>query len=205
MFQRAGNSPADWLFWAYRLRKAAARLDWLDERNIPASEDARPEASESNLRALPSWRHNPDLLHEIPVYCLLMGLSFENLFKAILIAQGMPATESGTLRRAFHTHDLPRLADAIKDPALAISSSERKLLTELGRFVDWQGRYPIPTKELGYSGIFVVNRPEEHKIEQNLWNRLRDHLATIGWHEDVDGNRYKLKLEGARVSIGERA
>jgi hypothetical protein len=178
--QRAGDSPADWLFWAYRLRRAAARLDWLDERNISGSKDPRPDVSEPNQRALVLWMHNPYLLDELSVYRLLMGLSFENLFKGILIAQGMPTTESGTLKKAFHTHNLARLADAIKDPALAISSSERKLLTELGRFVDWQGRYPIPIKEPGYSGVFAGNRSEEHKIEHDLWNRLRDHLATIG-------------------------
>jgi len=121
-----------------------------------------------------------------------MGLSFENLLKGILIAQGTPATKAGRLKKEFLTHDLCKLIVKVEKPPLVFSAGERDLLSEIGRFVVWQGRYPIPLGGPGYSGMFIFNDPDQHLMERELWNRLRDYLATIGWQKDGEGKRYKL-------------
>ena len=194
MFALAGDSPAAWLFSACQLRNAGAKVDWIHKDNISVNPNRR-------LPITP-WRHNAELALAFPVYRLLMGLSFENLLKGILIARGTPSTNKGKLARVFQTHTLSTLLSKVEKPPLVFSPKERELIAELERFVKWQGRYPIPTDAAAYIG-YMLNNPNEHELEHALWNRLRDHLVAIGWHKDVEGNRYKLKREGSTVSIGE--
>jgi hypothetical protein len=183
-FERSGDSPAAWLFSAWELKSGAGRVDWLADPLTP----------------------NQDLRHLFPIYRLLMGLSFENLFKGILIAQGTAATQGGKLKTVFKNHDLNKLANKVEISPLVFSSQERKLLGDLFLFVEWQGRYPIPTTSSGYrnTGCYVLNDLAEHELEHEFWTRLYQHLATIGWHKDDQGNRYKLNHDQGCVSIGKR-
>lgn len=194
IFDSVAHSPAAWLFGAYRLRNAAAAVDWLNEENIDKVD------GHDSTRLVP-WRHNPDLMSSFPIYRLLMGLSFEHLLKGILVTQGEQAVTNGKLDRAFKTHKLCDLLDKVNKQHLSFSKQERELLKEITRFVEWQGRYPIPVKSADYVAGFLLNNPDEHKVEHQFWDRLRDHLALVGWKQLADGTRLKLKLEGAKVSI----
>jgi hypothetical protein len=135
---------------------------------------------------------------------MLMGLSFENLLKGLLIAEGMPAVTNGKLVKDFVEHNLGTLADKLEGVTKSqpvFTAEERKLLAEISRFVVWQGRYPIPKASHGYTGGYALNDPDEHKLEQDLWKRLHDRLISIGWHKDTSGKRHKLKVEGSTVYI----
>ena len=67
-------------------------------------------------------------------YKMLMGISFELLFKAHCIGSG---TEFNS------THNLVALA---KTADLPTSKSENKILQVLSEYVIWGGRYPTPKK-----------------------------------------------------------
>lgn len=67
-------------------------------------------------------------------YKMLMGISFELLFKAHCIGSG---TEFNS------THNLVALA---KTADLPTSKSENKILQVLSEYVIWDGRYPTPKK-----------------------------------------------------------
>ena len=67
-------------------------------------------------------------------YKMLIGMSFELLFKAHCIGSG---TEFNS------THDLVALANTANLPT---SKSENKILKVLSEYVIWDGRYPTPKK-----------------------------------------------------------
>lgn len=67
-------------------------------------------------------------------YKMLMGMSFELLFKAHCVGSG---TEFKS------THDLVGLANIA---SLSTTKEENKLLKVLSEYVIWDGRYPTPKK-----------------------------------------------------------
>jgi hypothetical protein len=194
-FDRAAESPAQWLFSASMLRRAASRVDWLDSRNFSDELDPKP------TRPTP-WGNDPDLVSLLPVNRMLMGLSFENLLKGLLVAGGVPPLKGRSLSKDLGNHDLGNLLVRVNKPPLFFTPDERKLISDLSDFVVWQGRYPIPKSEHNFGGgIYVISDLDTHKQEHDLWYRLRDRLVSIGWHQDIDGRRYKLKLIGNAVFI----
>ncbi len=70
-------------------------------------------------------------------YLMLMGMSFEVLFKAHCVAQGI---ENDRLK---NSHDLAEIA---KIAGFSLSKEDNKILMVLSAFVVWDGRYPIPKK-----------------------------------------------------------
>lgn len=67
-------------------------------------------------------------------YKMLMGMSFEPLFKAHYVGSGTDFKS---------THDLVSLANIV---SLSTSKEENKLLRVLPEYVIWAGRYPAPKK-----------------------------------------------------------
>jgi len=130
-----------------------------------------------------------------------MGLSFEDLFKGIRVAEGAPGTTAkGELSGELKGHNLVSLARKLR--TITCSENEMKILGQIQRFVVWQGRYPLPTNAEEHASSYALDDPAEHRMEHALWRRLRDHLATRGWHQDSEGKRYPLILEGEKVTIG---
>ncbi len=79
---------------------------------------------------------------------LLYGLALENLLKAIIIDRE-PTTAAGGLPRQFRGpsgHNLPSLA---KRAGLDLSQEEKDLARRLTAYVEWAGRYPVPTRAEG--------------------------------------------------------
>lgn len=69
-------------------------------------------------------------------YKMLMGMSFELLFKAHCVGAGIDFEM---------THDLVGLAKSAKLPT---SEEENKILNVLSEYVLWDGRYPTPKKDI---------------------------------------------------------
>jgi hypothetical protein len=67
-FDHAKDSPTPWLMQAKHLKKAADKICWIDSEHQPVK--------------------NSDVDFLFPIYRMLLGLSFENLLKGIIIAEG---------------------------------------------------------------------------------------------------------------------
>ncbi len=70
-------------------------------------------------------------------YLMLMGMSFEVLFKAHCVAQGIED------ERLKNTHELAEIA---RIAGFKLSKEDNKVLGVLSAFIVWDGRYPIPKK-----------------------------------------------------------
>jgi hypothetical protein len=70
-------------------------------------------------------------------YLMLMGMSFEVLFKAHCVAQSIENV------RLKSTHELAEIASIA---GFKLSKDENKILGVLSAYIVWDGRYPIPKK-----------------------------------------------------------
>jgi len=98
------------------------------------------------------------------VSTLLLAASIESLLKGLILVSGEKLLEAdGKLKRAFRHH---RLHDYARQAGLSpLSADDIRALKRLSAFLEWQGRYPIPTdasKLLQYvheqQGISVTRR-----------------------------------------------
>jgi len=178
-FEHIHKSPASWLVMAHHLKWCADRVCWfnVEYRAYRLTED-----------------EHMSLGFVIPTYRMLLGLSFENLLKGIVIAQGKSVAEGGKLKKEFKTHDTQSLLSEINWSKFSLSTQERELLCELKHYVVWQGRYPIPTKKEEYRISF--HESTAYRIEQELWTRISEYLQDIGWC---------LKANGTSGSISTRS
>jgi hypothetical protein len=187
-FDRVADSPASWFLTAWKLKRTADEIDWLDDNHQP--------------RQWPT-AHDQEKAFLWPVYRMLMGLTFENLLKGLLIAQGRPASTDGRLAKGFKTHDIATLLSYLDASAVPISPEERKVLLDLQDYVVWLGRYPMSRiaehQDIGTHGS------DDHAIEQRLWQRLSDHLASGGWMTDQQGKRILMQLPTGLPKEGEKA
>jgi hypothetical protein len=126
---------------------------------------------------------NPQSYFHFPVAKMLMGLSFENLLKGIILAHtpGLVA-EDGKLDKSLAQHDLKALAN---DSKAAFSSEELEELADLTFYVQWAGRYPGP-KRLSEM-ITKSDSSTGFEIREILWTRLHLELKNIGWIQKLGG------------------
>jgi hypothetical protein len=100
-------------------------------------------------------------------YKMLMGMSFELLFKAHCIGSGIDFNS---------THDLVSLA---KTASLSTSKDENKILKVLSEYVIWDGRYPTPKKPEHLEGHWknqasLVDDKLDLEALMPLWRRFSD-------------------------------
>jgi len=164
-FDCAVDSPGSWLFCALDLRTAADRIDW---QRSPIRESERS-------------------LGLCSVYRMLMGMSMEALLKGILIAQGKQILDKGKLKNDFTTHDLSKLAHSADPSALTFSPDEIKILQNLTPYILWAGKYPMP--RLANDLIVKGHSSPEIGLERELWDRLYEYLARVGWVSKGHGRR----------------
>lgn len=157
IFDAAIESPGSWLLEAMQLKAAAERIDWLFK---PVNE-------------------NEQTLSLMPTYRFLIGLSFENLIKGILHAQGHKVTENGKFAKLFSKHDLVYLVKKLDPSKIYITNEENNILNELTPYVIWAGRYPLPKYQNDI--IAKCHGSTEHRRELELWEKLKEHLANIAW------------------------
>lgn len=154
-FDSSRSSPGEWLLQARQLRAAAQRLDWID---------AKPEAMLS--MAFPTE------------YRFLIALSVENLIKGILVAERMRRQDSAPLAGIMN-HYLDKLAEQINSLPTPLSPDELDVLRVLTEYVIWAGRYPFPKESPAYR--LRGHSGAERVQELALWDRLAEHLRSIGW------------------------
>lgn len=75
---------------------------------------------------------NEGLLDSGDTYLMLMGMSFELMFKAFVVAVG---------KEVITTHDLNNLA---KEAGFTLEDKEKEIFTILTGYIMWEGRYPVP-------------------------------------------------------------
>ncbi len=156
-FDAATESPGSWLIEAMQLKVAAERIDWLFK---PVTE------AEQTLSLMTTYR-------------LLIGLSFENLIKGILHAQGNKVIENGKFTKLFSKHDLKDLANKLDPSEINITENEKNILKDLTPYVIWAGRYPLPRNKNDI--IAKCHGSAEYKRELELWEKLKEYLANISW------------------------
>ena len=153
-YERALKSPRPWLVSARRLKRSAEKIfcwKYKNDRNSPEG--------------------------DLYVHELLLGLSFENLLKGIIVAQRGSVGSDGKMDKFFSKHLGVGLVNLIDQTKVPISDSEKKLLIDLGIYVVWLGRYPIPKK---VDGLFdKLHSYEEYKTKLLLWDRLFNYLNSV--------------------------
>ena len=168
-FECTLNSPLAWQYNAWLLKRTAEEIDTFSLSNRGFS-NCQAKGKDVELSLL------------ISVYRLLMGLSFENLLKGIIIAHGTPAGSNGKLNDSFGQHNIDKLLKQVDENSITLTKEDRNILKELQPYVEWVGRYPIPKKVNNHQIAFGYGS-EIHKKELNLWKRLSKHLKDVGWHK----------------------
>ena len=169
-FNNTVQNPAIWYMMACDLKEAADKLCWLDHSGVPVDNE---------------------MSRFMAIYQMLLGLSFENLIKGLLIAQGKQITEGNKLKPSFAKHNMSGLLSQLDTNTIQINKEERKLLLGLEKYVVWRGRYPIPKQPDNY--MIVMHGSGQHSLEQKLWNRLLDNLLDIGWNVTAKGKRIPFR------------
>lgn len=165
-----------WVARAYQNKTAA---DFLREKIEPAVNDF----TDSSLH------HRLEIM---PVFLMLMGYSFENLFKALMILSGKNAVIEGKqqgchqLNKDFGQHNLLKLAS---DSGYSVVT-EKELLQRVASFTVWAGRYPIPkfshSGRPHYDGVHLEksdlqNLPNLYEsIVEELLDRVPDGEMKVG-------------------------
>lgn len=142
-FQTEHGSVGSWCACGVQLLRAA-ELVWnayyRDEQEFRKRGENVGEAIVSGIKS-------DDLiyLHQHFIWAMLAGLALENMLKALFIAKIPPPEQKKdkTLDEKLKNHNLTKLAKQVKLP---LSSEESDLVCNLSKFVEWGGRYPIPTK-----------------------------------------------------------
>jgi HEPN domain-containing protein len=117
-----------------------ASFDWIykSQFNVWSNNSAYWHSKAVNLMQASEilWKSykNDELIDSGDTHRLLMGLSFELIFKAFYVAKG----ESPPI-----THSLNNLTGHCD---LQLSKKDRKILEVLSGYILWEGRYPTPNK-----------------------------------------------------------
>ena len=109
-------------------------------------------------------------------YKLLLGLSMENLLKALLVRK------HGTFKDEWASgssgHDIVALIKILK---YSVTDPEVESLTELSAYVSWAGRYPAPKKSTDFGSVKLNERAlfntfnvEVIGLVENVFMRLFD-------------------------------
>lgn len=150
-YERILNDPDDWIHTAAWFRRAAEEIDTfrLSGRGL------------SNLK-----QNELEIVSLTRISRFLIGISFENLLKAIIIAHG---------KSPLFTHDTNRLIEQVDSSRLNLTDEEKGILIELEEYVLWEGRYPIPKKADKHKIVHGFSSEQKRK-ELALWERLFKHV-----------------------------
>lgn len=159
------KDPWHWVNQAWMFKRAAEEIDTFSLVGRGFSNNTESER-DRELKLL------------IPIYRFLLGISFENLLKGIIIAHGKTVACDGKLLTWFKSHDVRELVRQIDKNRLSVTPEEIAILAEFKEYVVWQGRYPIPTDVknhvvgLGFSSTI-------HTKGLALWGRLYKHVNEL--------------------------
>ena len=162
-YDGALDDPMAWFRSAWKLKRAAQEFGTM----------SRPGWS----NGIPDDPKERELANLMPVYRFLIGQSFENLLKALLVSQGHSAGTGGRLAKSFKIHSLETLAGRLDKTNFPMSNEELETLLDLQPYLDWAGRYPIPTERAQHS-IALGFSSTQHYNERRLWERIAATLKT---------------------------
>ena len=129
-FQLKANEPRSWVLEARRLKRAA---DLVFAESTNDLEKLARGSSPTELENLECSK----------AASLLYGLSLENLLKGLIIKNEGSRISNWRLRRwPGRGHNLVSL---VGRAGVALDAESRDLLSRLTVYVEWAGRYPIPT------------------------------------------------------------
>jgi hypothetical protein len=97
---------------------------------------------------------NEGLLDSGDTYLMLMGMSFELMFKAFVVAVG---------KKVITIHDLGELA---KNAGFTLENKEKEIFTILSGYIIWEGRYPVPKNNKKLSGAEGIKSQWESFIPE---------------------------------------
>lgn len=132
-FNLGGNEPVSWALEGNRLMHAAKLLFDLYLNDVKSMVNGSPAHKLKNLEICKPAT-------------LLFGLAFENILKAHIINKHGSQIADGKLKNwPVNGHDLVGLAE---HAGVSIDSVKQDLLSRMGAYVKWTGRYPIPIKKV---------------------------------------------------------
>ena len=117
----------------------------------------------------------------VRAYMLLMGLGFENLFKAIAAKRGLLMKKPDLhfderLSQEKGGHSLTGFARSLR---LELSPAEREYLQRIEEYVYWAGRYPVALKRGTYVDAHSARRLSFITSDPSLGTGLFDKLALL--------------------------
>lgn len=178
-FEQVADDPGTWWLTAWKLKRVADEIPLYDAAGLSVEREGPKDREKKFL-----W----------PIHRMLLGLAFENLIKGLLIAQGYSATDGTRLQRDFTTHKVEKLLAMLDLSSFPLNPGEQNLLKKLEVYVVWMGRYPMPLSFDEHD--WPDYGSDEAILEQQLWARLSNHLADVGWKKDADGNRVPMRQFG---------
>jgi hypothetical protein len=127
----------------------------LRERREAVNPQPVPVASE--------WRTHP-------IELMLNGMAIECLLKALWVKRGHTLAKDGKYVPVPHAgaHDLVQLARVLH---LTLSSLEKDVLRRLSHFIEYGGRYPVPTDA---NKLQLTRTPRGGRAEATHWNTPSD-------------------------------
>ena len=165
-FTIASTSAEEWLGKADQLMRAAGKIDPYAEFKIPVDADELHKTLDILAFSLSS------------VYFMLLGYSFENLLKGILLLrEGSVATEDN-IKDIFDTHSLTGLLEKIGNTELTFTKEEKEFFEELEEYVLWIGRYPMPKKKCHVKVQATRIDKVQHERRLALWRRVAEYLQS---------------------------
>jgi hypothetical protein len=163
--------------WLHQARLLKAASERIDPFRLPGGFECEAE-DEDDFSAT----------FLFPTYAFLLGLSFENLIKGLIIAHGKSLGTNGKLDPKFTNHKVSSLIQHLDSSRFAVSQAEVDTLKGLEPFIQWAGRYPIP-KTPATAMDAVVYSSSQHARDLKFWDRAALHLHEIGWFVKLGDRR----------------
>lgn len=119
--------------------------------------------------------------HFIRIYFMLASYALENLFKALIVLRRRIDLERklqenpNKMPHQICGHDLLEFAKQSK--FVPINAADEEFLRKLSRSATWYGRYPIPTKPVGFEDTYT----SEDKNE----------IIYLGSYATTDGDQFE--------------
>jgi hypothetical protein len=129
---------------------------------------------------------------------MIDGFAMENLLKALLLAQGVQATQGSRLEQTLRTHNLMALCTRA---GIALNEGEEELLERMKRMMEL-GRYPVGA-DAAMDVALRLALPQDRNTMTALLQRVDDQFKqTAAASVDDDLRRLGVKLKA--ISSDER-
>jgi hypothetical protein len=187
LYETLGNSPSEWQRKAEELHYGA-KLLW--NCFLGASESLQQVISKYGVTSKrPALKEtgaaltaNNDFtlrLAQKNVATMLMGMALEAIIKAVLTLKKRRVTNQGKLEKALKKHSL---SEFFGQAGIRLSTGERDQLNMFKKYVEWGGRYPVPTDDhrLCQERFADGSRPG-HRVTNKTWD---DFEALFGKAKD---------------------